>query len=342
MKAAVLTEPYKIVVQEVEKPAPQAGEVLVKIRKAGICGSEIHAFKGMHPKRKPPVILGHELVGVIEALGPDVQDFQVGERVTVEPQVPCLRCEDCVVEDFNLCKNKRILGTKKWPGSFEEYITAPTMVLYRIPEQVSDLSAVMIEPLSVAVHSVRKSGTFSGKTALIIGAGTIGLLALQVGKEYGFERIIVTDILDHSLQLAKKLGADLTLNPQRENVVEEALKFTGGHGADVVLMTAGNQRLMDDALASVANKGLILPITHFPGDDVSIKTSVHRYKEVVIAGTVMYTRKDILEAIRLLAEGFFDVEQIITHQLSLDEVGHGIEMVDKKLDKAIKVILDLE
>ncbi|MTI59807.1 MAG: zinc-binding dehydrogenase [Firmicutes bacterium] len=341
MKAAVLTEPYKINLKKVDKPVPRKGEVLVKVLKAGICGSEIHAFKGMHPKRKPPVILGHEMVGIVESIGTGVKKIKEGDKVTVEPQMPCLKCEDCSLQNYNVCQNKKILGTKQWSGSFAEYLVAPEMVLYKIPDKVSDLSAVMIEPLSVAIHSIKRYGLFSEKMALIIGAGTIGLLCLQVARAYGYKRIIVTDILDYNLQLASKLGADLVLNPRKDNTVERISNYTGKHGADVVLMTAGNQQLMEDALGSVANKGMILPIAHFPDHAVSINTPTLRYKEAIISGTVMYTQEDFLEAIRLLNEENLEVESIITHQLPLEKVEKGIKLVDQKIDNAIKVILNL-
>ncbi|MHB1417626.1 MAG: zinc-dependent alcohol dehydrogenase, partial [Chloroflexota bacterium] len=182
MKAAVLTAHYHIEFADIPEPEPKANEVKIKVISAGICGSEVHAFKGTHPFRHPPAILGHELAGEVVAVGDEINGYKVGDRVTVEPQILCGVCDACRAGYPNLCDNKVVLGTQKWVGGYAEYIVAPEQTLYKIPDSVSYDEAVMIEPLAVGVHAVREAKLKVGQSAIILGGGTIGLATLVAAR----------------------------------------------------------------------------------------------------------------------------------------------------------------
>lgn len=255
MKAAVLQETYKIVLQDVPEVQPQAGEVKIQVKFTGICGSEIHAFKGTHPYRKPPVILGHELAGEVVALGSNVQGFAIGDRVTVEPQIACGECQPCSQGWTNLCDRKVVLGTTDWTGSFAEYIVAHQNVVYKLPDNLSYEQGVMVEPLAVGVSAVRRSEMKLGDNVLILGGGTIGLVTLMAAREAGAKQIFVTDVVDFNLDKAREVGATTTINVRNQDPVKTILEQTDGRGVDLAFITAGVDQAVGQALQAVRKRG---------------------------------------------------------------------------------------
>lgn len=183
MKVTILSNVYKINVIEIEKPKIKENEVLIRVKSSGICGSDLHAYRGHHPFRKPPVILGHEVSGVVEELGKAVDNIKVGDRVTVEPQLGCGECVYCLEGKYNLCINRRAPGIGSWMGSFSEYFVPPYKVVYKLPDTVNYDRGALIEPLAVGVHAVRNANIQLGDTIAILGAGTIGLMNLVVSKK---------------------------------------------------------------------------------------------------------------------------------------------------------------
>ncbi|MGD8401676.1 MAG: alcohol dehydrogenase catalytic domain-containing protein, partial [Bacillota bacterium] len=312
MRCAVLTEIYKFHLDNLPQPKPKPGEVLIKVNLTGICGSEVHAFKGTHPYRKPPVILGHELAGRIVVVTPGVKKLQVGDRVTVEPQISCQNCSFCLRGDINLCNSKIVLGTKEWPGSFAEYITAPESIVYKLPDNLSDAEGVMVEPLAVAVHAVKKSELAFTDTCVILGAGTIGLMTLLCVKIAGATNIIVTDTVDYNLDVAKKMGADYAFNVKKVNTTAAIKKITGEKGSDVVFITAGIPSVLNDSLQCVIKKGRVVPVALF---DEAVPVEMFRItgSELNISGTIMYNHDDFEDAIKLLGKKTVDVNPAITH-----------------------------
>lgn len=338
MKCAMLVDTHQLLIQEVEKPIPKPGEVLIRVKLTGICGSEIHAFKGTHPYRVPPVILGHELVGEVVEITPGIKNLRVGERVTVEPQIPCKDCRYCRKGDVNLCQSKIVLGTKEWTGSFGEYVVAPESEVYKLPDTITDKQGVMVEPLAVGIHAVEKANVRIGETCLILGAGPIGLMTLLSAKASGATNIIITDTIDHNLKVAKELGATDVINVKTKNIIEEINMLTNGEGADAVFVTAGLNSVMLDALGCAAKTGRVILIALFE-KSVDIEMFKIIGSELNIIGSIMYNKEDYKKAISLIEKRIVNVDPIITHVFSIDEVQKGMEMVDKKKDNALKVIL---
>lgn len=337
MKAVFVETAYQIKVKEVEQPPVRSNDVLIKVKAAGICGSDIHTYKGLHPFRKPPVIIGHEVVGEVVQVGEAVKNIKVGDRVTVEPQTGCGTCQYCLAGRINYCENRGAPGVGDWYGTMAEYFVAPESCVLRLPDQMDFDQGVLVEPLAVGVHAVRKAGIQLSEKVAILGAGPIGLLTLACVKAAGATTILVTDVLDYCLQSAQKLGATHTLNvKEKVNWVEEINAQIGPF--DKVLVTAGVPDIINQALGLLRKGGRVVTIAMFHGEQ-SIDIANLQGTEKEIVGCMTYTREDTLAAIELLANGYVDTDVIITHKLPYEKAAEGFRMVDKKENSSIKVLI---
>ncbi len=340
VKAAVLQAAYTITTEEVPEPEPKPREVKVRVVAAGICGSEMHAYRGTHPWRHPPSILGHEMTGQVVAVGDEVHRIRVGDRVTVEPQHVCGVCDQCRAGFPNLCPDKIYLGTKVWTGAYAEYIVSPESCVYQLPDQVSYTDGVIAEPLAVGVHAVRQSGLGPGGSALILGAGAIGLACVASALEVGATTVIATDAVDFNLTVARELGATTTINPRHQDVRRLVSEITDGKGVDVALVAAGVPEVVNQALSAVRPRGRILLIAIFDQplklDDPYVITSGER----MLVGSQTYCPEDVQKALDLIASGRVDARKFITHRLPMNELQRGFDIVDKKLEDCVRVILE--
>lgn len=248
MKAVYVEDAYKIVVKEIDIPEIAANEVLIKVKSAGICGSDLHTYKGLHPFRKPPVIIGHEVAGEIVKVGEAVTRLAAGDRVTVEPQTGCGICEYCLAGLVNYCEQRGAPGIGGWYGTMAEYFAAPEQTVFKLPEGMSFDQGVLVEPFAVGVHAVRKAGIGLGDKVAILGAGPIGLLAMAAAKAAGATTLLVTDVMDYALEGAIKMGATHSLNiMSKPDWTEQATALIGGH-FDKVLVAAGVPGIIDQSL----------------------------------------------------------------------------------------------
>ena len=337
MKAAILSDVCKIDIKEIEKPKIKQNEVLIRVKSTGICGSDLHAYRGHHPFRKPPVILGHEVSGIVEEIGSVVKNIKIGDRVTVEPQSGCGECEYCLVGKYNLCINRRAPGIGNWNGTFAEYFVAPERVVYKLTDKVSYNEGALIEPLAVGVHAVRQSGIKLGDSVAILGAGTIGLMSLIAAKHAGATKIFITDFLDYNLEKAKKLGADYVINPYLENVSEK-IKEISPYGVNKVVITAAFKTVWEEAL-SVSKKGANICIVGMFGEEVQVDFLDMLMAEKSIKTSWLYLREDFITAIEIAKKISLDL--LITHKLSLDEASEGLKIMDERKGNVIKIILDV-
>lgn len=339
MKAVCLTAIRELAVIEAEKPAITGPEqVLIQVRQVGVCGSELHAFNGTHPYRKPPSILGHEMLGMVVEVGADVTRFKVGDRVTVDPQWPCYECEWCQREDHNLCPNKLVLGTKEWPGALGEFIIVPAPSVYAVPDHLTDDQATMIEPLAVAVHAARRARLAKGESVLVLGTGSIGQVTTAMSQVRGAVPIIVGDVQQHCLETGLKVGATHTIRVDQEDVVARVMAITDGKGVDVVFLTAHETELFHIAFETVRKQGRIVVIALFE-EPVSINPYDIIKRDMDVVGSIMSNDDDVKEAIKLIADGKVQPEHIVTHHLPIDEAQRGFELAASKDDGAIKVML---
>lgn len=252
MKAGVLYAPQDIRYAEVETPAPKKGEVLVKVKYTGICGSDIPRVNA-DAAHYYPIILGHEFSGTVAAVGKGVTSVAPGDRVAGIPLVPCMKCEDCQKGNYSLCKHYDFIGSHS-SGSYAEYVCMPEHNVVKFSDEVSFVQGAFFEPATVALHGLERTGYKGGKTVAILGGGTVGMMTMQWAKIFGAKEVVVFDIVDERLELGKRLGATGGVNTLKEGFMEEALAYTGGRGFDYVYETAGNTITMKMAFALAANR----------------------------------------------------------------------------------------
>lgn len=252
MKAGVVHAKNDIRYEEIDKPEITAGTVLVRVKYTGICGSDVPRVNG-DACHFFPNVLGHEFSGVVEEVGEGVTRVHPGDRVAGVPLVPCLKCEDCQKGNYSLCKHYSFIGSRQF-GSFAEYVCVPERNVVKFDDRISFEKAALFEPATVALHGLERTGYQGGHTVAILGSGTIGLLTMQWAKIFGASKIVVFDILDEKLELAKRLGADDGVNTLEENYMEKAMALTDGRGYDYVYETAGNTITMKMAFQLAANK----------------------------------------------------------------------------------------
>jgi len=253
MKAGVLHARGDIRYEEIPTPSPGPGQVLIKVMYTGICGSDIPRVNG-NASHYYPNVLGHEFSGVVAEVGDGVKSLKEGDKVAGIPLIPCFKCEDCQKGDYALCKHYSFIGSRQF-GSFAEYVVVPERNAYKLDDSISFEKGAFFEPITVALHGLNRLDYKSGGIVAILGGGTIGLFTMQWAKIFGARKVVVFDINDERLQLAKKLGADECINTLEEGFIERAKSLTEGRGYDYVYEAAGNTVTMKLAFELVANKG---------------------------------------------------------------------------------------
>ena len=252
MKAGVVHAPFDIRCEEIEKPSPKAGEILIQVKYTGICGSDIPRVNGTASHFYPNV-LGHEFSGVVAELGEGVTEFAVGDRVSGIPLLPCMECEDCQRGNYSLCKHYKFIGSSRF-GSFAEYVAVPATNAVKFNSGVAFQHAAFFEPATVALHGLLRVPYRGGRKVAILGAGNIGMLTMQWAKIFGAAQLCVFDIVPEKLEEAKKLGATHAINTLEKDYLDQAKAVTGGAGFDFVYETAGNTITMRMAFELAANK----------------------------------------------------------------------------------------
>ena len=337
MKGAVIEKPGVAVIRDMPKPAPEDGEVLIRVALTGLCGSDMHIFQGRHLFRIPPVIPGHEFAGEIAAIGRNTTRFRVGDRVTVLPSVNCGNCRACLSGMTNLCENAVVPGTKDWSGAFVQYITAPEQIVYAIKPETPFESAVLAEPLAVAAHIVRRVN--KGKRMIILGCGTIGLLVLKVALLEGFDEVYCTDIRDFNLKTAIRMGATAAWNAGSEDITANTDRVTDKTGMDAVIITASADLLNQGLLLAAHNSDVVMvAMTDKPA---AIDLSLPYRKELRLTGTKIYTADDFTKALGYIEKGV-DFSPVVTHILPMSEAQRAFDMSLNKTEDVIKVLLDPE
>jgi L-iditol 2-dehydrogenase len=280
------------------------------------------------------------MAGDIVAVGREVSRFAVGERVTIDPQRVCGVCDDCISGHPNSCAKKIMLGVQEWPGAFGQYIVCPEQQVYKLPDHVSYAEGTMVEPLAVGMHAVRQAGVRPGSSVLVLGGGTIGLCVLAGARAAGASKTIITDAFDFNLEVARKLGATATVNVRSQDVKEVVTQVTEGKGIDAALVAVGVPAVVNQAIATVKKRGEVVLIGLFH-EPIPIQDSFAVISgERVIRGSQTYTPEDVRGALDLIASGRLDVKTMITHRLPIDQAQYAFEMVDKRLEDCIKVVLE--
>jgi len=329
MKAALLYGVRDLRVEDVDVPGVEVGEVLVKVKGATTCGTDLKIFQRGYVEKiiRLPTIFGHEWAGEVVEVGEGLEWPRKGMRVRAGNSAPCLHCAMCQKGKYNLCENMIWL----W-GAYAEYVkVSARMVLVNmqeVPEHVSYLEAAVAEPLACVLHGVEKAGVKLGDTVAIIGAGPIGLLHLLTVRRMGAEKTIMIDLVDERLDVAAKLGADETINGGKEDVVERVRQLTAGYGADVVIEAIGLPATWEQALKLARKGGVVLEFGGCPpGTEVKVNAEQIHYGELTVLGTFHTTPLHFRKALNFIASRTVDVRPLITREMRLEDIHKAFEVL---------------
>lgn len=336
MQAAVLHSLGNFETEFVDIPQIDENEVLIKVVYCGICGSDVPRAM-ISGARKYPLILGHEFTGVVAEIGANVSNVKVGDRIVVAPLVPCGECQYCKASDYGLCEDYNIIGTGS-NGAFAEYVNAPKQHVLRIDDRLDFETAAGIEPATIGYHGLQKADIQPGESVVVMGCGPIGQLTVQWAKIFGATTVIAVDIFEEKLELAKELGADITINAKEENVVQRIRELTNG-GADVVAETAGSKITQQQSILAAKKKGRVVFIGISHSDlPLTEETTEHILRgEVKIQGTwnsytAPYPGISWKATLDFMASGDLKFKPMISHKIQVNEVGEYLKgMADRTL-----------
>jgi L-iditol 2-dehydrogenase len=341
LKALLHTKPYCL--EYTDFPDPQVGDddILVRVKACGICGSDVQGFTGKTGRRIPPLTMGHEAAGVVQGTGKNVKDFRKGDRVCFDSTVYCNKCEPCRQGKYNRCVSRQVLGVSvpefKRHGAFAEYVAVPWWIVAGIPDNMSFVQAALLEPVSIGMHAANRAPIAAGDSVVIIGAGTIGLFVLQACKLKG-ARVIICDINEFRLDIARTLGADVVVNPARSSLKETVLKATNGRGADVAFEVVGFAETFTDAISVLKTGGHLVAVGNLQKmAEFNLQELVAR--ELTFTGSYA-SCGEFREGIDLVASGKVNVQPLISDVLPLCEGPRAFERLLKAQESLLKIILE--
>ncbi len=339
MKQATMEKPGSIRFEDVAQTPPGVGEVRVHVQQIGICGSDIHVWHGSHPFTPYPVIQGHEFMGTVDAIGPGVDDAPpIGTKVTALPQIVCGHCNPCKKGRFNICENLKVRGFQA-DGCGREFYNIPAERLVVLPDDFSADQGAFVEPVSVAVHSCNRAGDLAGRNVVVLGAGTIGNLIAQLAKARGAAKVLITDIADYRLDVAKKCGVDYAINTSRESLKDATTAAFGDSGFDIAFEAAGVEASLGSAVKSIEKGGMILIVGVY-GKPPVVDMGVVGEHEIVLAGSMMYWRDDWEEAVKLLASSI-SIAPLVSRHFAFAEWPEAYRYIDTNGASIMKVMVDL-
>lgn len=338
MKAIQVVEPGKMRLIEKEMPRIVHGnEVLIKVRMVGICGSDMHIYHGTSPVATYPRVIGHEMVGEIAEIGADVTRLTPGDKVVMEPIETCGQCYACKAGRSNVCAKLQVYGVHK-DGSFQEYIVLPEHLVHKVDNRLAWEEAVLVEPFTIGAQASWRGDVRAGDYVFIMGAGPIGLCALQVAKIKG-ATCMISDLSDQKLAYAKEVGADYTLNPLRDHVADEINRITGGLGPNVTIDAVCTEKTFEQAveMTSVAGRVVVLGFGVTPSQ---IPQFLITKKELTVAGSRLQSGK-FPEVIEWFNSGKINVDSFVSHRFALENFHEAIKLIETKPDQVRKVVLEL-
>jgi L-iditol 2-dehydrogenase len=341
MKALLLSEYKTLDLVDVPKPQPDDGDLLIRVQACGICGSDVHGYDGSTGRRLPPVVMGHEAAGIVEAVGSEVTDFRPGDHVTFDSTVFCGRCFYCRRGLVNLCDHREVIGVSTPDfhrmGAFAEYVTVPARIAYALPDDIPFAYAALIEAVSVAVHAVSLTPIALDDTVVVVGAGMIGLLALQAALLAGAGRVFVVDLDDSRLEFARNLGATCTFNSSSCDSVTEIRNLTSGRGADVALECVGISPSVNLAIESVRKGGMVTLVGNVaPRVEIGLQSTVTR--QIRLQGSCA-SSGEYPTCISLISRGAIRVEPLLSAVAPLDEGAAWFNRLYAREPGLLKVVL---
>jgi L-iditol 2-dehydrogenase len=341
MKALVLKEYLKFEYTDVPMPEYGPEDVLLRVKAVSICGSDVHGYDGSSGRRQPPVIMGHEASGIIEAVGSEVAGFKPGDRVVFDSTIYCGKCKYCRKGKINLCSDRQVLGVSTGeynrPGAFADFVAVPSRVLYHMPEGVTFEQATLVEPFAIAMHAFCISPVVIGDTVAVFGTGTIGLMIIQALKAAGCAEIIAVDIADHKLEVAKKLGATLLVNSAKQDVREAVLAITDGEGADVCFEAVGIGVTLNGAISACRKGGAVVMVGNI-AKEVTFNLQAVVTREINMIGSCASAGEyDI--CLKLISRKMADVDALISVVAPLSDGQQWHDRLHAAEQGLVKVVL---
>jgi L-iditol 2-dehydrogenase len=340
MKVLLLSQYQHLEIADLPEPTPGPGEVLVRVAACGICGSDVHGYDGSSGRRIPPIVMGHEAAGRIAAVGAGVKEFAVGDRITFDSTVYCGACSPCRRGEVNLCDNRQVLGVScsdyRRAGAFAEYVVVPSRIVYRLPDNLSFTEAAMLEAVAVALHAVRLAQVSPDSTALVLGAGMIGLLVAQALRVAGCSRVLVADIDRSRLELAQNVGATAAL-ASGADLVAQVLQLSGGAGVDVAVEAVGRNETVGAATESVRKGGTVVLVGNI-SPEVTLPLQKVVTRQIRLQGSCA-SAGEYPQAMELLATGAIQVKPLITAVAPLHDGPQWFERLHAGEPNLMKVVL---
>ena len=337
---ALLEEPGRMVIEACERPAPGPDEVVIKIARVGVCGSDIHGFRFgpyIPPRPGQGVGLGHEPSGVVAEVGRGVADLKAGDRVCIEPGRPCYTCEFCLSGHYNTCPDVDFMATApSYRGALTEYLVHPANLVFRLPDELSLDEGALVEPASVATHAVEMAGPLLGRTVVVLGSGAVGLMVSMVARMAGARCVVAVDLQQRRLDKALRLGADAAINAREADVAGRIRQIVGRYGADVVFETAGAVATVELGLAVVKRRGRILVVGTVPGEAPVSFLKINR--EVTIQTVFRYCNS-YPTTIALMRSGALDVSSLVDRHFDYADVQKAFEVAAGEPEEFTKAVV---
>ncbi len=339
MRQAVMTAPGVIEFRQVEPENPKSDEVLIRVHRIGVCGSDIHVYHGLHPYTGYPVVQGHEVAGVVAGVGSNVKGFAPGDAVVFMPQVTCGECYPCRHGMYHICDHLKVMGFQT-DGAAQDYFPVPAQMVIKLPEGISLDQAAMVEPLSVAVHALRRGGGASVKKVLVLGAGTIGNLVGQAARATGAADVMVTDLSEYKLAMARRVGLPHAVNTQRQDLGQSILDVFGPDKADLILECVGAQQTISQAV-NFARKGSTVVVVGVFGKKPEVDLGLVQDRELSLVGTLMYQKADYEQAIELIDQNLVQLDPLITHRFAFEKYLQAYQTIESSNGEYMKVMIEL-
>ncbi|MHA1186781.1 MAG: zinc-dependent alcohol dehydrogenase [Candidatus Heimdallarchaeota archaeon] len=340
MRRQIVTSPG--IIEFSEEPIPKIvdDEVLVKIIRIGICGSDIHVYHGKHPNTGYPVTQGHEVSGVIEKIGKQVTDFTVGDKVTILPQIVCGKCYPCTHDQYHICDKLKVKGFQA-PGAAVEYFVTKKEELVKLPEEFTYEQGALIEPVAVAVAALKKIDEKLIKNVVVLGGGPIGNLTAQVAKARGAKAVLLTELSEFRREIAKKVGIDHVINPRKIDLAKKIEKVFGSDKADIICDCVGSNETITEAI-NIARKGSTIILVGVYNEQPPIDLNTIQNCELTLKGTLMYQRSDYQDAITMVYTKRVTLEPLMTHHYKFKDYNQAYLDLEKNADNTMKVFINVD
>lgn len=340
MRQAVMEAPGRIAFREVEPPAAGAGQVRIRVRRIGVCGSDIHVFHGKHPFVSYPLVQGHEFAGEVESVGPDVRGIAVGDRVTATPQEVCGTCPPCRRGQHNACEALKVRGFQA-PGCAQDLFVTEAEKLVKLPEGFTFEQGAFVEPVAVAAHATGRAGDLAGRNVVVAGAGTIGNVVAQACRARGAAQVLVTDISDFRLDVARQVGIEAVCNVKQESLAEGVRRTFGAEGFDLGIEVSGAEASLAALVARVGKGGTLLIVGVY-GEPPRVDMSVVCEHELDVRGSMMYRHEDWEQAVAWLASGAVRTEALVSNRFAFADFAEAYAFIEREGERSMKVMIDVE